>query len=126
MQEAKRKGAKLIAICNVIGAAATRMSDGVIYTNAGPEIGVASTKAFTTQLTALYLLSLYIRQLRGDDKDDIRYAMHELSTIPAQDRAPAEVAGEEDPAAGQQAITTPRTSSSSGAACTTRSRSKAR
>jgi glutamine---fructose-6-phosphate transaminase (isomerizing) len=82
MQEAKSKGAKLITICNVIGAAATRMSDGVIYTNAGPEIGVASTKAFTTQLTAFYLLSLYIRQLRGDDKDDIRYAMHELSTIP--------------------------------------------
>ena len=82
MQEAKAKGAKLITICNVIGAAATRMSDGVIYTNAGPEIGVASTKAFTTQLTAFYLLSLYIRQLRGDDKDDLRYAMHELSTIP--------------------------------------------
>ena len=82
MQEAKRKGAKLITICNVIGSAATRMSDGVIYTNAGPEIGVASTKAFTTQLTALYLLSLYIRQLRGHDKDEIRKAMHELSTIP--------------------------------------------
>ena len=82
MQEAKQKGAKLITICNVIGAAATRMSDGVIYTNAGPEIGVASTKAFTTQLTAFYLLSLYIRQLRGDDKDDIRYAMHELGVIP--------------------------------------------
>ncbi|MGZ4778919.1 MAG: glutamine--fructose-6-phosphate transaminase (isomerizing), partial [Thermoanaerobaculia bacterium] len=58
MQEARKKGAKLITICNVIGAAATRMSDGVIYTNAGPEIGVASTKAFTTQLTAFYLLSL--------------------------------------------------------------------
>ena len=82
MQEAKAKGAKLITICNVIGAAATRMSDGVIYTNAGPEIGVASTKAFTTQLTAFYLLSLYIRMLRGDDKKDIQYAMHELSVIP--------------------------------------------
>jgi glucosamine--fructose-6-phosphate aminotransferase (isomerizing) len=82
MQEAKKRGAKLITICNVIGAAATRMSDGVIYTNAGPEIGVASTKAFTTQLTAFYLLSLYIRQLRGDDIDDRRYAMHELSVIP--------------------------------------------
>jgi glutamine---fructose-6-phosphate transaminase (isomerizing) len=82
MQEAKRKGAKLISICNVLGSAATRMSDGVIYTNAGPEIGVASTKAFTTQLVALYLLSLYIRQLRGDDKEEIRRAMHELSTIP--------------------------------------------
>src|SRR5216684_5381075 len=82
MQEAKRRGAKLITICNVIGAAATRMADGVIYTNAGPEIGVASTKAFTTQLTALYLLALYIRQLRGDDVDDIRYAMHEMRVIP--------------------------------------------
>ncbi|MGN6184051.1 MAG: glutamine--fructose-6-phosphate transaminase (isomerizing) [Thermoanaerobaculia bacterium] len=82
MQEAKAKGARLIAICNVIGAAATRLADGTIYTNAGPEIGVASTKAFTTQLTAFYLLSLYVRQLRGDDRDDIRHAMHELSTIP--------------------------------------------
>ncbi|MEK6373830.1 MAG: glutamine--fructose-6-phosphate transaminase (isomerizing) [Acidobacteriota bacterium] len=82
MQEAKAKGAKLITICNVIGAAATRMADGVIYTNAGPEIGVASTKAFTTQLTAFYLLALYIRQLRGDDIDDRRYAMHEMRVIP--------------------------------------------
>jgi glutamine---fructose-6-phosphate transaminase (isomerizing) len=82
MQEAKAKGAKLVTICNVIGSAATRMSDGVIYTNAGPEIGVASTKAFTTQLTAFYLLSLYVRQLRGENKDDLRYAMHELSVIP--------------------------------------------
>jgi glucosamine--fructose-6-phosphate aminotransferase (isomerizing) len=82
MQEAKRHGAKLITICNVIGAAATRMSDGVIYTNAGPEIGVASTKAFTTQLTAFYLLALYIRQLRDDDVADRRYAMHEISVIP--------------------------------------------
>ena len=82
MQEAKAKGARLITICNVIGAAATRMADGTIYTNAGPEIGVASTKAFTTQLTAFYLLALYIRQLRGDDVDDRRYAMHELRVIP--------------------------------------------
>ncbi|MEO6487491.1 MAG: glutamine--fructose-6-phosphate transaminase (isomerizing), partial [Thermoanaerobaculia bacterium] len=82
MQEAKKKGAKLVTICNVLGSAATRMADGVIYTNAGPEIGVASTKAFTTQLTAFYLLALYIRQLRGEDRDDIRYAMHELSVIP--------------------------------------------
>ena len=82
MQEAKAKGARLITICNVIAAAATRMSDGVIYTNAGPEIGVASTKAFTTQLTAFFLLALYIRQLRGENPDDLRYAMHELRVIP--------------------------------------------
>jgi len=82
MQEAKAHGAKLFTICNVIGSAATRMSDGVIYTNAGPEIGVASTKAFTTQLTAFYLLSLYIRQLRRENVDDRRYAMHEMRVIP--------------------------------------------
>jgi glucosamine--fructose-6-phosphate aminotransferase (isomerizing) len=82
MQEAKAKGAKLITICNVIGAAATRMSDGVIYTNAGPEIGVASTKAFTTQLTAFYLLSLYIRSLRGGNAGELRKAMHEMRQIP--------------------------------------------
>jgi glutamine---fructose-6-phosphate transaminase (isomerizing) len=82
MQQAKSKGARLITICNVIGAAATRMSDGVIYTNAGPEIGVASTKAFTTQLTAFYLLSLYVRQLRGQDREEIARLMHEMSIIP--------------------------------------------
>ncbi|HSN68141.1 MAG TPA: isomerizing glutamine--fructose-6-phosphate transaminase, partial [Thermoanaerobaculia bacterium] len=82
MQEAKRRGATLMTICNVIGSAATRIADGIIYTNAGPEIGVASTKAFTTQLTAFYLLSLYVRQLLGQNKDDLRYAMHEVSVIP--------------------------------------------
>ena len=82
MQEAKRQGAKIVTICNVIGSAATRMSDGVIYTNAGPEIGVASTKAFTTQLTAFYLFSLYIRQLLGEDPKELQFAMHELSVIP--------------------------------------------
>jgi glucosamine--fructose-6-phosphate aminotransferase (isomerizing) len=82
MQEARNKGAKLITICNVIGAAATRMSDGVIYTNAGPEIGVASTKAFTTQLTAFYLLSLYVRQLRGENREELRKGMHEMRMIP--------------------------------------------
>src|SRR4051812_35649385 len=82
MQEARAKGAKLISICNVLGSAATRMSDGTIYTNAGPEIGVASTKAFTTQLTAFYLLSLYVRQLRGDNRDELRKGMHEMRMIP--------------------------------------------
>ena len=82
MQEAKRRGATLMTICNVIGSAATRISDGIIYTNAGPEIGVASTKAFTTQLTAFYLLALYVRQLLGEPAEDLRYAMHELAVLP--------------------------------------------
>jgi len=65
MDAAKERGARLLAICNVQGSQATRVSEGVLYTHAGPEIGVASTKAFTTQLTALYLLALYLRQARG-------------------------------------------------------------
>lgn len=65
MEAARERGGHLLAVCNVLGAQATRISDGVIYTHAGPEIGVASTKAFTTQLLALYLLALYLRQVRG-------------------------------------------------------------
>ncbi|MEO1368285.1 MAG: glutamine--fructose-6-phosphate transaminase (isomerizing) [Acidobacteriota bacterium] len=65
MEAAKERGGRLMAICNVQGSQATRISEGVIYTHAGPEIGVASTKAFTTQLEALYLLALYLRQERG-------------------------------------------------------------
>src|SRR4026209_2242843 len=65
LREAKRKGAHSIAICNVVGSMATREADGTIYTHAGPEIGVASTKAFTSQLVALYLLALRLSQVRG-------------------------------------------------------------
>jgi len=65
LREAKREGAKSIAICNVVGSMATRETDGTIYTHAGPEIGVASTKAFTSQLVALYLLALRLGQVRG-------------------------------------------------------------
>jgi glucosamine--fructose-6-phosphate aminotransferase (isomerizing) len=64
MEAARERGAHLLAISNVPGSQATRISDGVIYTHAGPEIGVASTKAFTTQLVALYLLALHLRQVR--------------------------------------------------------------
>ncbi len=67
MEAARERGGRLAAICNVVGSQATRISDGVIYTHAGPEIGVASTKAFTTQLEALYLLALYLRQVRGPE-----------------------------------------------------------
>jgi glucosamine--fructose-6-phosphate aminotransferase (isomerizing) len=62
---AKKLGAKVIAVCNVVGSTITRESDGTIYTHAGPEIGVASTKAFTSQLTALFLLTLFLGQVRG-------------------------------------------------------------
>jgi glucosamine--fructose-6-phosphate aminotransferase (isomerizing) len=65
LREARRHGARSIAICNVVGSMATRETDGTVYTHAGPEIGVASTKAFTSQLVALYLLSLHLGQVRG-------------------------------------------------------------
>lgn len=64
-REAKKKGSKTLAICNVVGAMIAREAASVIYTRAGPEIGVASTKAFTTQLTALFLLALHLGELRG-------------------------------------------------------------
>jgi glucosamine--fructose-6-phosphate aminotransferase (isomerizing) len=65
LREAKREQAMSLAICNVVGSMATRETDGTIYTHAGPEIGVASTKAFTSQLVALYLLALRLGQARG-------------------------------------------------------------
>jgi glutamine---fructose-6-phosphate transaminase (isomerizing) len=64
LREAKARGAKSIAICNVVGSMATREADGTLYTHAGPEIGVASTKAFTCQLVALYILAMYLGQVR--------------------------------------------------------------
>jgi glucosamine--fructose-6-phosphate aminotransferase (isomerizing) len=65
LREARRDGARSVAVCNVVGSMATRETDGTVYTHAGPEIGVASTKAFTSQLVALYLLALRLAQVRG-------------------------------------------------------------
>jgi glucosamine--fructose-6-phosphate aminotransferase (isomerizing) len=64
LREAKGKGARSLAICNVVGSMATREAEGTIYTHAGPEIGVASTKAFTTQLVALYLFAIKLAEVR--------------------------------------------------------------
>jgi len=65
LREATAKGAKAVAICNVVGSTLTREASGVIYTHAGPEIGVASTKAFTTQLVVLYMLAVHLGRARG-------------------------------------------------------------
>ena len=65
LRQAKQHGARAIAVCNVVGSMVTREADGTVYTHAGPEIGVASTKAFTTQLIALHLLALYLGRVRG-------------------------------------------------------------
>ncbi len=83
LREAKRRGARSIAICNVVGSMATREADGTVYTHAGPEIGVASTKAFTSQLVALHLLALYLAQARETlAADAIRPHLEALSQLP--------------------------------------------
>jgi glucosamine--fructose-6-phosphate aminotransferase (isomerizing) len=85
MKEAKDKGAFVMSICNVVGSQAARQSGAVLYTHAGPEIGVASTKAFTTQLVALYLLALELAQLRSTlTPQDIRRHVRQLRELPAQ------------------------------------------
>src|SRR6195256_1277310 len=84
-REAKSKGSKTLAICNVVGSMITREASGTIYTHAGPEIGVASTKAFTGQLTALYLFSLYLAQVRGTmTAEQARAAVREITLIPGK------------------------------------------
>jgi glucosamine--fructose-6-phosphate aminotransferase (isomerizing) len=83
LREARRKGAHSIAICNVVGSMATREADGTVYTHAGPEIGVASTKAFTSQLVALHILALYLAQTRGVlAPAEIRSHIEELLQLP--------------------------------------------
>ena len=83
MKEARKKGLYTLAICNVLGSTLSRDSHGVVYTHAGPEIGVASTKAFTTQITVFFMLMLYLGKLRGVlDEGDIRQHLTELKKLP--------------------------------------------
>ncbi|MBI5028034.1 MAG: glutamine--fructose-6-phosphate transaminase (isomerizing) [Actinobacteria bacterium] len=83
IRHAREQRAKVIAICNTNGATIPRESDAVIYTHAGPEIGVASTKGFLTQVAACYLLGLYLAQVRGSMYDDeIHAVMSELAATP--------------------------------------------
>ncbi len=82
-REARRRGARTVAICNVVGSTATREADAVVYTHAGPEIGVASTKAFTSQLAALFLLAVRLARGRGTlTNDAARSLLEELIRIP--------------------------------------------
>jgi glutamine---fructose-6-phosphate transaminase (isomerizing) len=83
LREAKRKGARSMAICNVVGSMATRETEGTVLTHAGPEIGVASTKAFTSQLVALHLLAIYLGQIRGTiTPDEARPHLEALTQLP--------------------------------------------
>jgi glucosamine--fructose-6-phosphate aminotransferase (isomerizing) len=82
-REATQKGSKTVAICNVVGSTITREAAATILTDAGPEIGVASTKAFTTQLTALMLLAIYLGQVRGGlDEAFMRHLAQEFAFVP--------------------------------------------
>ena len=84
-REAKSKGSKTLAICNVVGSMITREASGTIYTHAGPEIGVASTKAFTGQLTALFILAMYLGQVRETlDEATSRCLVHQLLLLPGK------------------------------------------
>ncbi|MEX2300232.1 MAG: glutamine--fructose-6-phosphate transaminase (isomerizing) [Bryobacterales bacterium] len=84
-REARSKGSKSIAICNVIGSMVTREAEGTIYTHAGPEIGVASTKAFTSQLTALFILAMHLGQVHNRlDAETSKSLVQELLTIPGK------------------------------------------
>ena len=83
VRHAREQGAKVIAICNTQGASIPRESDAVLYTHAGPEIAVASTKAFLAQITATYLLGLYLAQLRGNKfADEVESILAELRDMP--------------------------------------------
>jgi glucosamine--fructose-6-phosphate aminotransferase (isomerizing) len=85
LREAKELGARVLAICNVQGSMIVREADGTILTHAGPEIGVASTKAFTSQMIALYLLGLYLGQVRGTLKEEeARFHAQELAELPVK------------------------------------------
>jgi glutamine---fructose-6-phosphate transaminase (isomerizing) len=85
LREAKELGARVLAICNVQGSMIVREADGTILTHAGPEIGVASTKAFTSQMVALYLLGLYLGQVRGTlTEKEARFHAQELAELPVK------------------------------------------
>ncbi|MFE9039615.1 glutamine--fructose-6-phosphate transaminase (isomerizing) [Streptomyces sp. NPDC007818] len=82
LRHAREQGAKVLAVCNTNGSTIPRESDAVLYTHAGPEVAVASTKAFLTQLVACYLLALYLGQVRGTKwGDEVRAVVRELARI---------------------------------------------
>ncbi len=85
MRESRAKGSKTLGICNVVGSMIAREANGTVYTHAGPEIGVASTKAFTAQLTALFLFAVHLAQVRGTlDLDHSKQLLNDLTLIPGK------------------------------------------
>lgn len=85
LREAKKKGARILSITNVVGSSVARESEDIFYTWAGPEIAVASTKAYTTQLTAFYILALYFAKLKGSIEDALyEEVLNELKNLPSK------------------------------------------
>lgn len=85
LRHAREQGSRVLAICNTQGATIPRESDAVLYTHAGPEIAVASTKAFVAQITAAYLVGLYLAQIKGTMyRDEIREVIRSLKDMPAK------------------------------------------
>ncbi|MDD6086395.1 MAG: isomerizing glutamine--fructose-6-phosphate transaminase, partial [Bifidobacterium boum] len=85
LRHAREQGSRVLAICNTQGASIPRESDAVLYTHAGPEIAVASTKAFVAQIVAAYLLGLYLAQVKGTMyRDEIRHILEQLKAMPAK------------------------------------------
>ena len=92
-REAKAKGSRTIAISNVMDSTIAREADGVLYTHAGPEISIASTKAFTAQMAVLFLFAVYLGQVRGKlTKEQVRRYIRELLELPAKTEAVLESA----------------------------------
>ena len=120
------KGSKTLAICNVVGSAVTRLAAGTITTNAGPEIGVASTKAFTAQLTALFTLALYLAQVRNTVTPEAVSKTH-ISFLTSPISSSKKFSAPSTPSATTSPKNSPpsTTSSSSAAASITPSLSKA-
>ncbi|MEA3488745.1 MAG: glutamine--fructose-6-phosphate transaminase (isomerizing) [Candidatus Omnitrophota bacterium] len=83
LREARKRGSKILAVCNVLGSSIARESDGVIYTHAGPEIAVASTKAYTAQLAILYLLTFYLATVRKQALAGDRSFLRDLKKLPS-------------------------------------------
>lgn len=95
MKEAKKRGAFVLSICNVLGSTLARDADSVIFTHAGPEIGVASTKAFTTQIAVIFMFMLYMGDKLGIfDNGDIRKHILELKKIPHKMQTILDMAGQ--------------------------------
>src|SRR6202142_2758374 len=94
-REAKAQGSRTIAISNVMDSTIAREADGVLYTHAGPEISIASTKAFTAQMAVLFLFAVYLGQVRGKlTKEQVRHYIRELLEIPAKTETALECASD--------------------------------